>query len=272
MWFDLEKLRLWDAGEIPFFKEEYGQEIPSLTPVLSSTERKGARPAVVILPGGGYAGRSVELEGFLTAKRFTALGFHTFVVHYRYSPYLAPVPQIDAQRAVKWVRFHAAEYGVDPNKIVILGYSAGGHLAGCTMVMEDFESPVKDEIDRISSRPDRGILCYPVINMEDESYAHIPSAINLLGKDAAREERKKWCLERLVSERTPGCFLWHTMLDQTVPVRNSLEFSLALAKHHVKHELHIFEQGDHGLNIAENFSTAKNWTDLCGQWLWEELT
>ena len=223
------------------------------------------RGAVVVFPGGGYGGRAAH-EGGVIAQRFNAAGFHAFVCHYRVSPNRHPAPLLDAQRAVRLVRSRAVEWNVAPDRIAVCGFSAGGHLAASAGVhFIPGKSKAADPVERVSSRPDAMILCYPVLS--SGTFAHRGSFLNLLGDPPPADLLEKMSLELQVSAQTPPTFLWHTSDDAGVPVENSLLFSMALRKHKIPFELHVYPQGNHGLGLAPAQPHIATWSTLCYEWL-----
>jgi len=221
--------------------------------------------AVLICPGGGYGARAAH-EGVTIAEKFNALGLHAFVVQYRVAPYRFPAPQEDAFRAIKIIRSRAAEWKVKPDKIAICGFSAGGHLTASTGIFFDkVKADAGDKADSFSSRPDALVLCYPVISSGQKG--HQGSFTNLLGPEAVSEHKEKYSLEKLVTKNTPPAFLWHTADDGSVPVENSLMFSLALKEHAIPFELHVFPAGRHGLGLAPEQPNIAVWPELCLTWL-----
>ena len=210
--------------------------------------------ALVILPGGSYR-TLADHEGQGYAEHFSARGIACFVVHYRLGAqgHRHPAMLEDALFAVAQVRTRAAEWGVDPQRIGLMGSSAGGHLAAHTLVAT---------ADDAARRPDFGVLCYPVITMRGP-HAHAESRANLLGDaptDAALAEAS---CELHVTAQTPPCFIWHTVEDAAVPVENSLLFAQALRRHAVPFELHLYERGAHGLGL----DTELAWAADCQRWL-----
>jgi acetyl esterase/lipase len=192
-----------------------------------------------------------------------------FVVDYRHrgKGYGHPAPLQDAQRAIRTVRARADEWGVDQGRVGVIGFAAGGHLASSAGVFfEDGRSDAADPIERVSSRPDYLILCYPVIAFS-QPYTHIGSQRNLLGENATPEEIAAMSTEKHVRSDSPPTFLWHTSEDEPVPPDNSVQFYLALRKAGVPAELHIFEKGRHGLGLAKDAPGAQAWPQLCHAWL-----
>ncbi len=225
----------------------------------------GRRAAVLVCPGGGYGGRAAH-EGAPVAERFNQLGFHAFVLHYRVAPYRFPEPQRDALRAIKLIRSRAAEFGVIPDQLAIGGFSAGGHLAGCAGTMyREIEANDGDAADGMSSRPDAVILCYAVAAFCKE-WGHRGSGENLLG-EKLEELEARFILPDQVNADTPPTFLWHTAEDQAVPVENCLFFAQALRRNNVLFGLHVYPVGRHGIGLAPDFPDARNWPELCADFL-----
>ncbi|WP_121664846.1 alpha/beta hydrolase [Metabacillus litoralis] len=253
---------LW-SGSPPFFKEEDEETLPSLTPYL--VKESVNRGAIIICPGGGYQ-RRANHEGEPVAKWLNTLGISAFVVNYRVSPNKHPAPLADAQRAIRVVRFYSEEWSLDKEKIGILGFSAGGHLAASVSTLSTFCSyEPSDQIDLESSQPDIAILCYPVISLL-ENY-HEGSLHNLLGDHSTKKLRTLLSAELNVSSKTPPTFLWHTSDDASVSVENSLLYAKALSKSNIPYEMHIFPNGRHGLGLAEDDQIVGQWKKLCEKWL-----
>ncbi|HYH04090.1 MAG TPA: alpha/beta hydrolase [Bacillota bacterium] len=239
------------------------EEIPQFTPYLVSNNP--TQSAVIIFPGGGYHHRAKH-EGEPVALWLNKLGISAFVVDYRVAPAKYPFPILDGKRAVRYVRTHGEQWGIAPDKIGVLGFSAGGHLAATVGTQFDTGNPESpDPVEQTSSRPDTLILCYPVISFDE--YRHAGSVANLLGDDPNPELIRKMSLQYQVSGNTPPTFLWHTANDASVPVENSLLFAGALSQHQVPFELHIFPEGRHGLGLAAEQPTVAVWHDLCATWL-----
>lgn len=238
-----------------------GDGDPKLVPYLPD---QGDTPAgaVIVLPGGGYR-YLAEHEGEPVARAFNARGLHAFVLHYRVAPHRYPAPQQDVLRAVRLVRHHAAEFGIDPNQIAVCGFSAGGHLAGCSGLLDDeIPDDSGDEVSRESGRPDALILGYPAVTFTGE-YGRIGSPGNLLGERSADETLlQKLSLQRRVTAAMPPTFIWHTADDQTVSVRHSLALAEAAWQAKVDCALHIFPRGKHGLGLAADHPDLAVWPDL----------
>ena len=239
---------------------------PSLTVYLPPAD-KATGTAVVICPGGGYGGLAVNHEGKDIAEWFNQHGVTAFVLRYRVAPYKHPVPLLDAQRAVRIVRSRAKEWGVDPTRVGIMGFSAGGHLASTVAThFDDGKPDAADPIDRAGCRPDFAILCYAVITLKPP-YAHMGSRNNLLGKDADEKLVQSLCNDEQVTEKTPPTFLFHTSADTAVPPENSVLFYLALKKAKVPAELHIYTKGPHGVGLAPKDPILSTWSEQLAGWL-----
>ncbi|HYV29067.1 MAG TPA: alpha/beta hydrolase [Candidatus Eisenbacteria bacterium] len=256
-----EAISLWPEGA-PGALGKDDKDIPTLTPYPANpAEASGA--AMVVCPGGGYGGLAPH-EGKDYALWLNEHGITAFVLEYRLGAngYRHPRMLEDAARALRLVRGRADEWKVDPKRIGIMGSSAGGHLASTLLTHFDSGDPgAMDPIERQSSRPDLGILCYPVISMGPNT--HQGSKNNLLGKDPAPELVKLLSNELQVTAKTPPCFVWHTWEDKAVKVENSLEFAAALQKAGVPFDLHIYQKGAHGIGLANGHP----WTKDCLFWL-----
>ena len=258
---------LWPAGA-PGAKGDADDDKPTLTVSLPPAE-KASGAAVVVCPGGGYGGLAISYEGFDVARWLNEHGIAAFVLKYRHrgTGYGHPAPLDDAQRAIRTVRVRAAEFNVDPARIGILGFSAGGHLASSAGTHFDAgQREASDPIERASSRPDFLILCYPVISFTSPS-THQGSKKNLLGENPDPTLVEKFSNELQVTPQTPPTFLWHTNADTGVPPENSVLFYLALRKAKVPAELHIFEKGRHGLGLAQEVPAVNSWPDRCIDWM-----
>lgn len=225
--------------------------------------------AVVICPGGGYGNLAIDHEGHETARWLNSLGVTAFVLKYRHSGsgHKHPVPMLDGQRAVRTVRARAKEWNIDPSRVGVLGYSAGGHLASTLATHFDGgEANASDPIDRVGSRPDFLILCYPVISMS-EKHMHRGSHNNLLGKEADEALEKNLSNDLQVTPETPPTFIFQTDEDKSVPAENCVSFYLALRRAGVPAEMHIYQEGRHGLGLAKETPGANDWPARCGDWL-----
>lgn len=259
------KIKLWETS-VPHLAEGDLKNQPLLTPYLVNEDAGNSSSAVIVFPGGGYA-RRADHEGEPVAKWLNSLGVSAFVLDYRVAPYRHPVPLLDAKRAMRYVRFHADSLGISSNRIGVLGFSAGGHLAATLATQFDIgDSSAQDEIERISSRPDFAVLCYPVIALQGP-FAHRGSAENLLGADIDETLASNLSAQRMVTKDTCPTFLWHTADDESVAVENSMMYSLALRKHHIPFELHVYPSGRHGLGMADEDSHVRGWTQACEMWI-----
>lgn len=226
--------------------------------------------AVIVCPGGGYGILAMDHEGVQIAEWFNTLGITAFVLKYRLGPrYRHPAPLQDAQRAIRYVRLHAADYKVAPDRIGIMGFSAGGHLASTAGTHFDAgDANAADPIDRMGSRPDFLILAYPVISFTAD-YSHRGSAQNLLGDNPAPALLENLSNEKQVTAQTPPTFLFHTTEDTTVPPENSIAFYLALRRAKVPAEMHIYEKGNHGVGFAPTDPVLSSWRERLSGWLYE---
>ncbi len=224
--------------------------------------------AVVVCPGGGYGRLAADHEGRQVALWLNSIGVTAFVLQYRLGPrYHHPAPLQDAQRAIRFVRARAAEWPVDPGRLGILGFSAGGHLASTAAThFDDGRADAADPVERQGSRPDFAVLAYPVITLEGPE-AHSGSRRNLLGEPADPALVALLSNERQVTARTPPTFLFHTADDPGVSAKNSLLFFDALRAAGVPAELHVFGHGKHGVGLAADDPALAAWPRLCAQWL-----
>lgn len=243
-----------------------GDSPPTLEPYIIDAPLGRSTAAVIVCPGGGYA-RRADHEGRPVAQWLNSLGISAFVLHYRVAPYRHPYPLLDAKRAIRLVRHRASQWNIDPHRIGVLGFSAGGHLAATLATHFDGGDPMAaDPIERQSSGPDLAILCYPVITLRGP-FAHQGSARNLLGEAPDPSLLAALSCDTQVSPETPPAFLWHTADDATVPVENSLTFAGALSRHGVPFALHVFPHGRHGLGLAHEEPDVAQWTALLATWL-----
>ncbi|MFC5649108.1 alpha/beta hydrolase [Paenibacillus solisilvae] len=255
-------IELWPEGA-PLAAGSTDEDRPAITPYLVEGIGKGA---VIVCPGGGYGGRA-DHEGEPIALWLNGLGISAFVLRYRVAPYQYPCALNDVQRAIRHVRLHAEDWGIDSGKIGVLGFSAGGHLTASAGTLYDSGNPnAADPVDRQSSRPDLLVLCYPVITME-KTYTHEGSRHNLLGAVPDEALVNRLSTERQVTSDTPPTFLWHTSDDGAVPVENSLAFAASLSRAGVPFDLHVYEKGRHGLGLAAEDEHVATWTSVCGLWL-----
>lgn len=276
-------IELWN-GKVPgsITKPEYKQIVdsaywikiryitkPTILVYPAATD-KNAGTAVVVCPGGGYYGISHIGEGTEVAKWLNQLGITAVVLHYRLpddaimkDKSIAPLQ--DGQEAMRIVRRNAKVWGIDPNKIGIMGFSAGGHLA--STVSTHFDEKVYSPIDSTSARPDFSLLIYPVVSM-DAAITHMGSRESLLGENPSPELVKHFSNALQITAKTPPAFMIHSLDDGTVPVENSMEYALAMKKNSIPCELHIYEKGGHGYGLGKkNSGTESTWKQACEKWL-----
>ena len=222
---------------------------------------------VVICPGGGYSGVCMSYEGVDVAKWFAEHGVAAFVLNYRVSPYGQPIPMLDGQRAVRTVRFNAKLWGVDPKRIGIMGFSAGGHVASTVGTHYDNGiAKTEDPINAVNCRPDFMLLIYPVITMKDK-ITHPGSKHVLIGDKPPEKLLNLYSNELQVTDETPPTFLVHSVTDDVVPVKNSELFYAALKSHQVPCEFVKLPTGGHGYGMAMNDPAIHVWTDKCLTWM-----
>lgn len=237
--------------------------------VYRPEQRACVTAAVLICPGGGYGNLALGHEGKEIAEWLNGLGITGVVLEYRNARggYRHPVPLMDAQRAMRFLRARADELGIDRDRIGIMGFSAGGHLASTVGVTRgDCDPDAADPIERVSSRPDFMILCYPVIAF-GEHFTHRGSQRNLIGANPPEELVRLLSSEKQVDGDVPPTFLFHTDADTGVPAENSIAFYLALRKAGVPAELHVYRNGQHGLGLASGVDGTRDWSRACEQWM-----
>lgn len=242
---------------------------PTVTVFLADSKIANGT-SVVICPGGGYHHLSINKEGYKIAKWLNTLGISAFVLKYRLPSDLIMKdksigPLQDAQEAIRMLRRNAEKWKLDPNKIGIIGFSAGGHLA--STLATKFDEKVYTPKDNTSARPDFSILMYPVISMQD-GITHKGSKTNLLGENPTAEMTDNYSNEKQIKSTTPKTFIVHATDDKSVPVENSINYYLALKQNKIPVEMHIYENGGHGFGLGVD-GTNKNWTKACGNWLIE---
>jgi len=259
---------LWPKGA-PLAQGEEERDKPNIS-VYLAPEDKATGAAVVVCPGGGYGGLAKDHEGHQVGVFFNGHGVSAFNLSYRLAPrYHHPCMLLDVQRAIRLVRSRAAEWKIKPDRIGVMGFSAGGHLTSTAVThFDDGKADADDPIDRVSCRPDFGILVYPVIAL-DKPYTHQGSKKNLLG-DKMNDPLlvEDLSCEKRVTDKTPPCFLFHTNADSGVPPENSIDFYLALRKAKVPAELHIYERGGHGLGLGnDRYPELKSWPERLAAWM-----
>ena len=256
---------LWNAGA-PGAKGAQPNDVPSYQYYPAPAD-KATGASMVVCPGGGYGALAAH-EGHDIAVWLNNLGVTAFVLKYRLGPrYQHPSMMLDVQRAIRTVRAKATEFKVDANRIGVMGFSAGGHLASTAATHFDAGDAVaSDPIDRVSSRPDLAILCYPVITMT-LPFTHGGSRKNLLGENPTAALVELMSNEKQVTPQTPPTFIFHTVDDQAVPIENALLFVEALRKNKVAHETHFYEHGRHGVGLAKDDPILSQWPLQLANWL-----
>ncbi len=267
---------LWPEG-VPNANPELGEEIiaegrisnvsvPTLTIYAPAVDRPNGT-AVIVCPGGGYSYVSNEREGVQYANWLSTLGITSFVLKYRMAEFGHPAPLQDVLRAVRIVRSRATEFKINPDRIGVMGSSAGGHLtASAGTLFNHAAGKTSAPLDAVSARPDFLILMYPVITMKDP-FAHAGSRKSLLGAHPSAELLQLMSLEDQVTPATPPTLLIHTQEDRTVPVENSIAFYQALTRAKVPAEMYLFEHGGHGIGMRDGLGTASNWPKRAEEWL-----
>ncbi|MEM8967244.1 MAG: alpha/beta hydrolase [Bacteroidota bacterium] len=264
-----DTLRLWPEGA-PGATGSDEKDRPSLIR-YPAPEDMATGAAVIVCPGGGYNMLAMDHEGHQIAQWLNSFGVSAYILTYRLGKngYKHPIPMNDGKRAIRTVRAHAEKWSIDPNRIGVLGFSAGGHMASTLGTHFDTgDASASDMIEQQSSRPDFMVLLYPVISFT-EDYQHAGSRRSLLGDDADDELVASLSNERQVKANTPPTFLVHTNEDTGVPPENSIYFYLALREKNIPAELHVFEKGRHGLGMGSRYSAFSAWPELCEAWMLE---
>jgi acetyl esterase/lipase len=263
---DGQIIRLWQ-GQAPGALGTDDTDVPVITAYLPRTLGPNT-PAAIVCPGGSYRNLASNHEGRQVASFLNSLGMAAFVLRYRLGPrYHHPIELGDAQRAIRAVRARAAEWKIDPARIGIVGFSAGGHLAMTASTLFDAgKQSADDPVERVSSRPDFAVLGYPVISMV-EPWTHRGSRTNLLGDTPGPELAKSLSGEQAVVPQTPPTFIFQTNEDTTVPAENAVYYYLALRKASVPAEMHVFEKGAHGVGLANDNPALSAWSSLLANWL-----
>jgi acetyl esterase/lipase len=249
-------ISLWQT-DIPRYRHDIPADIPALHPYL--LPGRTPRGVVIVCPGGGYNTR-VPHESEPIARWLNQIGLSAFVLDYRVKPYTPDISLLDAQRAIRYVRSHADEFGIDSHKIGLIGFSAGGHLAaGAGTHFDGGDPAAADPVERASSRPDALVLCYAVIDPR------------LFGRDETLPEEviNQFAHQNFVTAETPPTFLFHTSDDPVVPVEHSLLFASQLGQEEVPFSLHVFPEGPHGVSLAADRPVLAAWTKLCETWFGE---
>jgi acetyl esterase/lipase len=261
-----QEILLWSGGA-PGALGDADTDKPTIT-AYRVDPRRASGTAVIVAPGGSYRALAMDSEGRQEAYWFNAMGVTAFVLKYRLGPrYHHPIELGDAQRAVRTVRARAQEFGVAADRIGMMGFSAGGHLAATTGTHFDGgKADAADPVERASSRPDFLILCYPVISFQPP-IRHAGSLSSLLGDSPDLALIEDLSNELRVTAQTPPTFLFHTTADTAVPSENSVQFYLALRRAKVPAEMHVFENGPHGVGMALNDPALSAWSTLLANWL-----
>ena len=261
-----QTILLWPGGA-PGAQGAEDRDKPAIT-VYMPASTAGPMTAVIIAPGGSYRALASNLEGRAPANYFNALGIAAFVLRYRLGPqYHHPIELGDAQRAVRTVRARAAEWHIAPDRIGMMGFSAGGHLASSASThFDNGNANASDPIDRVSSRPDFAILGYPVISFI-EPWTHQGSKTNLLGDAPDPALARSLSSETQVTASTPQTFIYQTNADTTTPAENAVSYYLALRKAGVPAEMHIFRDGRHGSGLGMTDPALAEWPRLLANWL-----
>jgi acetyl esterase/lipase len=284
LWSQNQMLLLWE-GDPPNYRETGESTIFDTTDIVRvrnvqkpdmavflPSKKNATGEAVVICPGGGYGILAYDWEGTDIARWLNSEGIAAFVLKYRLPgaksnivPHKSPL--MDAQRAMRLVRYHAEKWNIDPGKVGVMGFSAGGHLASTLSTHFDAGDPQGDDpVDRLSCRPDFSILVYPVISFTKE-YAHVGSRENLLGKDADPDLVKHFSNELQITENSPPAILIHSSDDDGVPFENSMAYYHALQKKGITSELHIYPYGGHGYSLAIGRGHLSTWPDRVAEWI-----
>jgi acetyl esterase/lipase len=267
----IQTVRLWQ-GPAPEAKGDGCYDIPTLT-IFDPQPGTGNGSAVIILPGGGYSHLAANLEGRQFADWFTARGFRAFILSYRLPShgYLLPIPLTDARRAIQTVRARAEDYHISPDRIVLIGFSAGGHLAALAATQPVPGDPnAEDAIERVSSRPDYLVLGYPWLGAVSLDYSHLNYCKEFHLEDQCAELTKKYDPELFVSKDMPPTFIYHTFDDRTVPIEQSLSFFEATVKAGAQTEYHVFASGAHGSGLGRGHLSLEQWPGLLDVWLREK--
>lgn len=278
--FAQEKIILWPKGQMPNSKglslkteEKDGRIVqikePELFAFLPPKEERKPM-AVIVIPGGGYYKLTYDLGGFQIAKWFNTLGISAFVLNYRLpvSPDVKQqeiAPLQDIQAAIKYLRKNAVQYGISPDRIGVIGTSAGGHLAASVSNITTDYTELKGDSTSISTIPNFAILISPVIDLGE--FAHVGSRKSLLGENASQDKISEYSMQNRVTDKTPPTLLMHAQNDKTVPVMNSILYYQAMTKNKVKGALFIFPKGEHKIGITNKSELTDNWKTLCSDWL-----
>ena len=272
-----EHIKIWPEGKMPYakekvdFEERYDAQSGFVFSIVEPelyyypAEKPVTDAAVIICPGGGYEFVSIDGKGHMTARWFNEQGITAFVLKYRIKQYGQPAPLADAQRAMRYVRMNAEKYKVNPDRLGIVGSSAGGHVAACCSTMYDRKVYELEDDKDISARPAFSILVFPVISMGEETNQW--SKDNLLGKNPTQELIEEFSCERFVNDKTPPAYIVHCTDDHVVPVSNAIRYYQQLIANNVDAEMHIYNKGGHGFTVEGKPGTLASWSDTMKYWL-----
>ncbi len=269
-----EQILLWQEGQIPFYDEQCqtpeNEGTCTITPYLLEDGKEHA--AVLVFPGGGYTHRCADKEGSAVAEYLNTLGLHAFIVNYRVIPYVPYLGVVDGKRAMRYVRKHAKEYGIRPDAIGVMGFSAGAGNACMVAELYDAEDyPVTDEIDAECARPDFCIFGYGALGLKPESMHESDREVfeQMVAEEGREEFIKKYSCDALVRENMPPTFMWHTMEDTRVRVDVALDFVQSMSKAGNDVECHLFPEGAHGMSVRESRGVPglEQWLTLLENWL-----
>ena len=268
----VDPIYLWDEKPLvspdrEHIKDQrvYAVDNPAMIPYWPEADQANGT-AVVIFPGGGYVRLAINHEGHDIAKWFAARGVAAFVVKYRMQEHGFPAPLLDGLRAVRQVRKYADDWGIDPAKVGVIGFSAGGHLAASVATRSDFTFALDDPLGDISAHPDFAILGYPVITLYGAD-THAGSRKALFGEHPEPNKLHENSLQYQVKANIPPVFMLHGIGDQSVPVGNSLAFFTEVQKHNKQSELHIYQTGIHGVGMIQGQGSVSDWPLALEAWL-----
>ncbi len=254
-------LQIIEKDNVKWEEEFLHQDVPSITPYLIEDDQTA--PIILVIPGGGYGHRAYH-EGEPVAKWLNQNGFHACILRYQVAPISQQETIEQAQQAIQTMKIKRTDWGLnDQHKVGVLGFSAGGHLAAII-------SNRYLESKGYTSRPDFQILCYPVITMDE--FTHEGRKTNLLGENPDQQLIDQYSCEKIVHENTPPAFIWSTANDQSVLSVNSLKYAEVLQRYQIPYELHIYQDGRHGLGLADEHPNTVDWKQACTRWLSAYIT
>jgi acetyl esterase/lipase len=262
-----DKIYLWDKKIFPLKDDKIDQYAPAIIPyqLFRKAGQTKKLPVMLICPGGGFMYKELYKEGEQIAFMANKLGMSAFVLDYRTAPYAHPNQILDIQRSIRFIRFHAEKYGIDPNRICVIGFSAGGMIAGLAATERpEGNSEAIDPIDRISAKPDAVVLCYAITNLQKmEFFQKLLLGSVSPGKDISKRYNLPSCVDNI------NCplFIWTTCNDKSVPSLQSLDMGEQLSKTGKDFEIHIFEEGPHGLSLSQYNGAVAQWIPAMEKWL-----